>query len=439
MSKIKEIIAKCVHKGKDVILMGKTYTNALEDYYNEKWYGTKKDKKKSTTTKWSNYTSYKREYSLPFMPDGWEKELNCYLKDSKRNPNRNKEFEKILKMTQKNLKNYVKIKLENMGYDTRFCEGFVYGKGELPVLLVAHLDTVHTEVPYQMIYKDDYLFSPQGIGGDDRCGVYMILQIVKELKCHVLFTEDEEIGCVGASIFSTTGYVELLKDKLNYIIEFDRRNATDCVFYDCDNPDFESFIHKASGNYFKTAWGSCSDISYIAPALKTAAVNLSCGYYQEHTLQHYINLKEMNMTIEKAKQIIQTPCEERFEYIDSYKYGWSGYYNRSYFPYAGSYSSYWDDDYDYDYYDYKPTAKSYHSYDTSEEAFDAMDLLDKEIEKYSNEVSDGNKIIYHIIFETPYEFNERTAEVVARNEDEAVGKFVRENPSVCYGDILEIK
>ena len=404
--------------------MTRSIMTALDKYYKDKW---KDDKKETATSKW-NYT---KTYTLQFMPVDWEKHIDQYLKESKRHPNRNKVFEKILKMTQKNLKNYVKIRLENMGYETYFKDGYVYGKGEIPVLLVAHLDTVHAVTPYQLIYKDDYLFSPQGIGGDDRCGVYMILEIIKELKCHVLFTEDEEVGCVGANKFTESGFRTLLQDKLNYIIEFDRRNGTDCVFYDCDNPEFESFIHKASDNYFKTAFGSCSDISYIAPALKVAAVNLSCGYYQEHTLEHYINITEMKKTIEKAKQIISTPCEDKFEYIDSYSY-----YNMrgcgSYYPVNGYYSSGWYDDYDYDYgtynssYEYKPTARSYHTYDTQAKT-----------EIYTPHEGKDLKV-YHIHYEVSYEFDEKVAEILANNEDEAVGLLMKENPSMCYGDIIEI-
>ena len=48
--------------------------------------------------------------------------------------------------------------------------------------------------------------SPQGIGGDDRCGVWMILQILRTANCHVLFCEDEEVGCVGAKKFTKRSF-----------------------------------------------------------------------------------------------------------------------------------------------------------------------------------------------------------------------------------------
>ena len=50
---------------------------------------------------------------------------------------------------------------------------FVLVKGDASIMLVAHLDTVHKN-PVKYICKsknNNILMSPQGIGGDDRCGV----------------------------------------------------------------------------------------------------------------------------------------------------------------------------------------------------------------------------------------------------------------------------
>ena len=90
------------------------------------------------------------------------------------------------------------------------------------------------------VSSDDgrYLMSPQGIGGDDRCGVYMILQIINEVRCHVLFCEDEETGGNGARAFAGSG----IQMDVNYIVEMDRRGNNDAVFYDCSNPEFTEFV-----------------------------------------------------------------------------------------------------------------------------------------------------------------------------------------------------
>ena len=125
-------------------------------------------------------------------------------------------FETILKANQKKLKKILISKLKKLNYTPVVKNGFIYAKGSLPVMLVAHMDTVHKNPPEIICYSEDkrYIMSPYGIGGDDRCGIYMILEIVKQNKCHILFTEDEEIGGLGAEAFVKSN----IQPKVNYII-----------------------------------------------------------------------------------------------------------------------------------------------------------------------------------------------------------------------------
>lgn len=219
-------------------------------------------------------------------------------------------FEIIAKMTQTELKTAAARELEQLGYSTETADGYVYAKGEIPVLLVAHLDTVHRERVKEIFYSKDgnLLLSPEGIGGDDRCGVYIIFQVIQQHRCHVLFCEDEEIGAIGARAFAKGN----ITPDVNYIIEVDRRGSDDAVFYDCDNPDFTDFI---CGFGFNEKKGSFSDISVIAPSLGIAAVNLSAGYHNEHTRSEYVDLAEMASIIDRICQIVETPTEA-FEYIE---------------------------------------------------------------------------------------------------------------------------
>lgn len=224
-------------------------------------------------------------------------------------------FAKLCRMSQKDLKEYMAAELSKTYEDVRNENGFVFAKGDFPVLLVAHLDTVHKKLPDNIVYDSETLTisSPNGIGGDDRCGVYMILEIIKKHNCSVLFCEDEEIGTVGAGKFVKSKLSKGLD--FNYIIEFDRKGNNDAVFYDCDNPEFEDFITK---EFFKTSYGSFSDISVLAPALGCAAVNLSCGYYKAHTTDEYVVYPEMMKCIEEACKIIKNTTEDdKFEYIES--------------------------------------------------------------------------------------------------------------------------
>ncbi len=206
---------------------------------------------------------------------------------------------------------------------------YILVKGKAPVMLIAHLDTVHQN-PVQQICKtenENILMSPQGIGGDDRCGVYALVQVyeISSIKPWLLFTCDEEIGGIGARMFCTNHKENKLPkeiDGLKLLIEIDRRGKNDAVYYDCDNQNFEKYI---TNKGFKTAYGSFSDISYIAPELGIAAVNLSSGYYNAHTLHEYINKKYLNSTIQKVTEIVADTTKSNFlkyEYVKKVHCDW---------------------------------------------------------------------------------------------------------------------
>jgi Peptidase family M20/M25/M40. len=223
-------------------------------------------------------------------------------------------FEEILKLKQGALFTKMVELLKNYKYKTTVVDGkYIYGKGNIPVMVIAHLDTVHREIPKVICYSYDgnTIMSPQGIGGDDRCGVYIITRLLaKNLKPHVLFCCDEETGGIGAREFAKSK----IKPNLNYIVEFDRRGEDDAVFYDCDNPEFTSFIEDVG---FKEAYGTFSDISVIAPALGIAAVNLSSGYYSEHTAHEYIRADHMEKTIKRAIELLKKKSVQ-YKYIEAY-------------------------------------------------------------------------------------------------------------------------
>ena len=250
----------------------------------------------------------------------------------------NKRLKALFKMSQRGVKSYVATLLTATHKDIVVEDGYVYAHGTFPVLLVAHLDTVHKDRVETFFYnqKTQAYSSPQGIGGDDRCGIYMVLEIVKKYNCSVLFCEDEEIGMVGASKFTEADFAKDLE--FNYIIEFDRKGSDDAVFYDCDNQEFEAFICK---DFYKSSWGTFSDISTLAPFLGCAAVNLSCGYYNAHTTQEYVVIPEMERSIAEACKILdRTTEDDKFEYIEAKHYrGWYddyGYYDDDYFGYSSS-------------------------------------------------------------------------------------------------------
>lgn len=200
---------------------------------------------------------------------------------------------------------------------------FVYAKGDIPIMLVAHLDTVHKNLP-EKIYWDknqDVYWSPQGLGADDRAGVWGILTLLNMgFRPHVLFTTGEEVGGIGAR--AAVKHMKI--PKVKFIIELDRQGSKDAVFYDCDNPAFTKYIE---GFGFVEEWGSFSDISILCPTWKIAGVNLSTGYYLAHTVSEYLDMGELQITVAKVANMLMNVPSNSFEYIEGYN-SYSFYYRK---------------------------------------------------------------------------------------------------------------
>lgn len=199
---------------------------------------------------------------------------------------------------------------------------YICAVGDIPIALVAHMDTVF-DIPSEIFYDRDrnVMWSPTGMGADDRTGIFIIMQIIKEgLKPHIIFTTGEEKGCVGSGILA--GQKCPFK-KLNYIIQLDRRGTNDCVFYDCDNPEFTKYVESFG---FSEAIGSFTDITELCPKWKVAGVNLSVGYKDEHTKQERLYITPMWATFDKVKKMLTEEEIPFFEYKESIS-AWRGYYS----------------------------------------------------------------------------------------------------------------
>ena len=145
------------------------------------------------------------------------------------------------------------------------------------------------------------MWSPQGLGADDRAGVYAIIKILEDgFKPAIIFTTDEELGGLGAEDL-ILDFPECPFKETKMILELDRAKEKDCVFYSCKNTKFEKYIQSYG---FKYAEGTFSDISFIAPSWGIAAVNLSVGYLNEHSPLEMLHVDWLNQTIEKVKLIL---------------------------------------------------------------------------------------------------------------------------------------
>lgn len=200
-------------------------------------------------------------------------------------------------------------------------EEYLFCAGNQKMMLVSHLDTVHKKLPSKIVETATTLKSPQGIGGDDRCGVMAILTILKEIgpesRPYLLFTTDEETG-----MSSTKKAADDLMQRIaavNYIIELDRHGKDDAVFYECGNDVFIKWILSFG---FKEKEGTGSDIKVLSDKWDLASANLSIGYESEHTVDETVYPHRMRETIDKVKKIIaETNPDVLFPLVKKKQYG----------------------------------------------------------------------------------------------------------------------
>ena len=230
-----------------------------------------------------------------------------------------KSFEQFFQLRQnqllKAMKHYLGMKYDNI----IGTQDYLIAVGDLPIALVAHLDTVFSAPPKNIFYDrvKNVMWSPDGLGADDRAGVFAIVQILKAgFRPTIIFTTDEEKGCLGAE--KLINQIKTAPTELKYIIQLDRRGSDDCVFYDCNNPEFDNYVESFG---FVTNFGSFSDISIICPAWHVAGVNLSIGYYDEHSISETLYIGQMFNTISKVKKMMEDANNANFyTYIEDLTY-----------------------------------------------------------------------------------------------------------------------
>lgn len=201
--------------------------------------------------------------------------------------------------------------------------------------VIAHTDTVHQldvinvremDLPNaQGVIKPSLkafndLGQPTGIGGDDKCGVYACLELLKELpNLKAAFFVSEETGCHGSkkadeNFFSNVGYTIQFDGPENYMITevchgvrlFDREseffNVIDSVF-------------KEKMEYHEYKIHPYTDVAMLKMKFDFSCVNISIGYYNYHTPHEYVVLDDVERGIDVCKTIIERLGNTKQEYV----------------------------------------------------------------------------------------------------------------------------
>ena len=216
-------------------------------------------------------------------------------------------------------------------------------EGEFYPMFISHTDTVH-ELIDQINVKEEYLVrpytfgkdfgteqslclkaydndeNPTGIGGDDKCGIFICLELLKQLdKVKVAFFVSEETGCHGSKMVNE----EFLKD-VGYCTQYDAP-GDHLISYSC----FGTVLFDKDGEFFKTALRSITgsfgndmlvqshpytDIMMIKQKSDISCINMSCGYYNMHTANEFVCLDDVERAITSGKNLVKDLGLKKYEF-----------------------------------------------------------------------------------------------------------------------------
>lgn len=211
-------------------------------------------------------------------------------------------------------------------------DGYIFCQGDSGIGLSAHIDTV-LGPPQDFNFDNGKISSPQGIGGDDRCGILGMLCLMahmeKDNKKPTLFlSTDEEKG--GSTTKVGSKACAKMTNGLKFIIALDRRGSNDSVYYQCGNNEFKKWINSFG---FVEAKGSRTDICTLCEDWDVAGVNFSVGYYDEHTANEYVIVSQLESTVEKCKEIILDSVNKKVFKYEGVFSTTTGYSNYSYYSF----------------------------------------------------------------------------------------------------------
>ena len=199
------------------------------------------------------------------------------------------------------------------------------GEALLYPCVVAHMDTVHDcYKDFQIYQTGDNLFAMDthavrqvGIGGDDKVGVFIALEMLRIFdNLKVVFFSNEEIGCVGSSQATLTFF-----EDCSFVLQCDRMGNKDFIQYggytELFGPEFEDkVLPLLVKRGYEPSEGYLTDVVELKErGLEIAVANIACGYYNPHTDQEYVNIQDVINCHALVREIIEKLGHEKHDHF----------------------------------------------------------------------------------------------------------------------------
>jgi tripeptide aminopeptidase len=209
--------------------------------------------------------------------------------------------------------------------------------------VIAHTDTVHNidtiNVNEEMLpntqgeiklsykaYNDEG--KPTGIGGDDKCGVFACLTLLKELPyLKAAFFVSEETGCNGSlkakeEFFTNVGYGIQFDAPENWMIT---EKCFGQVLFDRDSEFFETcdevLTEGMDNSNMQYMVHPYTDVYALRGKFDFSCINFSIGYYNYHTKNEYVVVEDVFNGINMGRKMIEK-LGYKLHYKKSVKYDW---------------------------------------------------------------------------------------------------------------------
>ncbi len=206
-----------------------------------------------------------------------------------------------------------------------------------PMLLVAHIDTVRRSMLAPTLKVHDpgkNIIRADGVlGADDRAGVYAAIRILHTAKefPNVLFTDLEESGGGGMVEFCDEHEYKDVQH-IHLAIALDRAHANDFVTYNYLPREVQEYVE--SFGFIEQA-GSFNDIEIFSDETDIPSVNVSIGYYYQHSEKEKLHVDELKLTIQRVTKMVDNPIEKQYLIPENKKFlNWNSRYS-SYTPDSG--------------------------------------------------------------------------------------------------------
>jgi tripeptide aminopeptidase len=197
-------------------------------------------------------------------------------------------------------------------------DGNIYiikGDSDLYPCIVAHMDSVHEigedltviQVKDNLTGFNAVTMQQSGIGGDDKVGVFIALECLKKFdEIKIVFFRDEETGCEG----SYNALIDFFDD-CSFVLQCDRRGNEDFIINasgtDLSSKSFQDAVIEILPFYdYKFNNGMMTDVMALKQSgLNISAANISCGYYNPHSSDEFVNIPDVKNCLALVFDIIE--------------------------------------------------------------------------------------------------------------------------------------